>query len=1137
MDKDVRALLDEFFVRDDRFVSRHHLDSYDAFVEQGMVQTIRALNPIKKFRAPGLDVSMYVGGKNGDAITVRAPTATPQKCREDDLTYECEVVGDVHVVYETKPTVIEQTLKNVRLFRLPIMLRSTLCKLAGKDRAVRQAMGECKYDHGGYFVVDGLEKVVIAQTRNANNRLFAAPLDGSLQKYAQFDYRGWLRSAAGLFPKTIEFYRYASTAVNRKKRRVGAVCVRLPALSDYVPLFVLFRALGVESDREVFEHVLHDSALAEANQPLLDQMRSCVLEAQHVQSQEAALAALKDLTRNGNFYTQPGHEFDEVLTVLRDDVFPTAGGDFALKAHYLGAAVEKFVRTATGALPPENRDHMKHKRWDLSGMLVADLFRDLYTAFTVNAKSAIEAQYLYGPVKNTGEFLKLINASNTHVVFDHRIVTDGFARSLKGRWMRIVSPLDQKAEYLDGVSQDLSRVAYISTLSALRRVSTPMDPTSKAVAPHVLQASQWGYLCPCESPDGASIGLINHLALACRVTHSDAALDAATRALLLSQPGVRPLKGLSPAACAGHSRLLLNDVWLAVCDDPAALVQSLRGQRRSGGVSKTVSVCWSVVRGEVHVHSDGGRCQRPLKAVATGASLEYLDAEETETAMIAMHSADVVSGLTTHVELHPSLMFSVVAGNIPLPEHNQAPRNVLACAQTKQGLGVYATSYRARFDKAAYLLHYPQRSLVTTRASRFLDTEVLGYGQNVIVAIAAFTGYNMEDAIVINRSAVERGLLDASLFKTIFARESEDNDGPNTSIRVAFAKDGLPEAGAPVKAGDVLLARTRTTTTRFRDAQWDQETETVETDDDALFADKTIGRSVVDRVHVCNQKNSPLKTCKIRLREARPPTLGDKLSSRHGQKGVVGMIVPAENMPYTQTGLVPDIVFNPHGMPSRMTIAHLMEFVLSKFCCAAGAFVDGTPFNHCDAEAFAEQLERRFGLEKYGHEVLYDGRSGQQMESVVFMGPCYYQRLKHMTADKVNSRARGKLVSLTHQPTHGRGNGGGLRIGEMEANALLAHGAVSFMKESFAQRSDGAKFGLDAGGRLVAREQPHEAVVEVPYAFKMLANELEGMGMRVDLTTTPRTADSDGDSDSESDSDGQGSDGDQSERDASEDEG
>ena len=509
--------------------------------------------------------------------------------------------------------------------------------------------------------------------------------------------------------------------------------------------------------------------------------------------------------------------------------------------------------------------------------------------------------------------------------------------------------------------------------------------------------------------------------------------------------------------------------------------------------------------------------------------IEYIDPGETESSYISMKAADAVAPGApdyTHAEIHASTILGTLASNIPFPDHNQSPRNSYQCAMGKQSMGMFALNFRERFDAMAHLLCYPQVPFVSPFMSRFYGAQTMSCGQNIIVAIMTYTGYNQEDSVMINRGALDRGL-----FRSIFYRTYKDEERKNQSsgeeerfVRpdptlTKQMKNGnyekLDETGfVPeqtfVNTDDILIGKIvplRVPTgmvipvgsKMFRDVS-------------RTMRNNEVGW--VDRIFK-NRNGEGYSFAKVRMRQDRIPEIGDKFSSRHGQKGTVGMILNAEDMPQTASGLVPDIIINPHCIPSRMTIAQLMETLLGKMGCELGCLGDGSPFNDVTLEGITKIMRDNLGMEPQGNEILFNGFTGRQMETSIFMGPCYYQRLRHCSADKMHSRSSGPLVMLTRQPAEGRAREGGLRFGEMERDCVAAHGVSEFTKERLMECSDLFRCWSCEDCGLIAIVNPREGIwlckgcgnttnfsaIEIPYAYKLLLQELETMSISSRIIT------------------------------------
>ena len=1199
--EDTWKVIETYFKTNPYFLTKHHLDSWNDFVNSRISSTIKVLNPfiVLKEQDNGKikhEINIYVGGVNGDEIFINKPTIfengeqrimLPNEARLRDMTYQTEVYANILIRYITKQhdeadKIDELVMKNIKIGAFPIMLHSKLCCLQNQPKEVLREMGECPFDQGGYFVIDGKEKVIVAQERIALNKLFI-----NSSKDDKFSYEALVRSTSDenpLFPKTIRLYvtrdssKYDYRSKNRNKGKIpNSIYMTCPNINKEIPIMVIFKALGVESDKQILEYILYDLDHPK-NHALMDFLRYSVIDANTINTQQDAMEYIKSYVEYNNI--------DKVKHILINDLFPNIK-TFRDKALFLGHLINKLTRTTLGIIPESDRDNYVFKRVDISGFLFGNLFRDYYNQFRNSVRSSVDRQYLYGPWRSTKDIKHLINKTNAHVIFLSSIIEDGFKKSLKGSWGKsMVEEIQDLDSIKQEIVQDLSRISYMGFISHLRRVNTPIDPTSKIVAPHRLHPSQWGVMCPIESPDGASIGLLKHFAVLCNIT-----FESGSKTVLnaLDDSGlVQRVKGLHPLTVSTAVKVLINSTWIGITADPSTLYRYMKLLKKNGFLDKFVSISWDIVNCEINVSTEAGRCVRPLYVVENSkmlyspsliyktweelllgslknvkgtyqnpfeflktkdiidvikilennqAPLEYIDVEEANGSMVAMTINDITER-TTHCEIHASTILSVVSQNIPLLNHNQAPRNIFFGAQGKQAVGMPMTNFNNRIDTMAYVLHYPQKHLVNTRYKEYMHNNVLTGGENLIVAISTWTGYNQEDSIIVNRSAIDRGMFNMTYFKNIVDREDENkkdneriifmnplkavNDGLEvTNIKFAKYKNRIDENGFPIMnlyihENDVIIGKAvekvefvESATENIFGNKVKKQTYT----DKSMVADKTVS-GIVDKVYVYNNSEG-LKTCKLRLRKVKRPELGDKMASCHGQKGVVGMILPPENMPFTKDGIIPDIIVNPHAFPSRMTIGHLLECILAKACVMEGMMIDATPFNNYDYSPIYETLETKYGMERYGNELMYNGRTGEQIHTEIFFGPTYYQRLKHMVSDKINYRTTGPVTATTRQPTKGRGNNGGLRIGEMERDSVLSHGMSAFLKESLMERSDKYSIPIENETGDIAVFNPSQRLfkpqsnseintvskVKVPYAFKMFLQEISSMGVRPILST------------------------------------
>jgi DNA-directed RNA polymerase II subunit RPB2 len=1030
------------------------IESYDHFIKSGLNQIISAENPIALSSTEGNDkLALWVGEPTLVPTKLYAGTPEerpllPNDARMLDRTYGVDLYADVKCVWSTATGSGDHVLKRVKLGSMPLMLHSSPCQLRGQSPEAIADMGECPFDEGGYFVVEGKEKVVTSRENIVMNKLVVDEIkpEDILYNNLRWVARLLTKSAADVFPKkmTLEVSKHGVITVN------FSVSSNMRTKSNLVlPLFAMFRLLGLETDADVI-HMIHSFTIGMTIDDVVHQLRPCVTDAaplgynrfsviNHVKSSFALTHHLRTA---------------EIEGVLHSNVLPNMRRS---KAVQFARIVAQLVTCIAGGSVPD-RDSLQYKRIEDPGSKIWDMARDVYSEMKKMTVKSLSREYSDSRAQDL-PVSELVTQHSVTRIMQASVFTEYMKTAIKGRW---VSP-NKDSVPQEGVVHELSRASLHAAMSYQSRVTNPVSDQLKKRKPRQLCGDHFGFLCSVHTPDGNNVGLVKQLAMFCKISPRGVDADKALR-IMTKQGLVHPLTDDFPPE--DSLPIILDGVLVGVTSEPARFRDAMVRLRREGGIDPHISVCWIPgASNSVEIHSDSGRPMRPLLVVKDRRlvaqtpgfadllphAIEYLDTYEVDCCNIAMHPDDV-GPLTTHMELHGSVQLSPISMLTPFSDHNAAPRNIFSCKQSTASASLYSSNFRSRADVATNLLHYSQRPLVATRFSRIFHVDEMPNGENAIVAIMAYTGSNQEDSVILNAASVQRGLFHTTHYATMVCDE-EGGDGTVEKFMhpisggVIDVKDaqytkidgmGLPIVGEELHPGDAIVGKVR------------KDIGSSSLKDTSLISGVTI-HGVVDKVVVI-PTNRGKHRCKILLRDFRMPDVGDKFASRHGQKGVCGRLMPLEDMPFTEDGLVPDIIINPHCLPSRMTVGHVLESLCAKATVFDGFETDATPFMEHDLDAVAARLSTH--AEMFGDELMVSGATGAQQRVPAFMTPTYYQRLKQQVRDKVAATRKSRKMAITHQPAKGRSAGGGMRIGEMERDALVANGLSTFVKETMVERSD-----------------------------------------------------------------------------------
>jgi DNA-directed RNA polymerase II subunit RPB2 len=1581
-------LIDKYFADNPNNLVAHHLESYNIFCSNGINKIFHENNPIRFIESEDEETKsekrneclLYLGGKDGSRIYFGKPviyddTHThymyPNDARLRNMTYGTSIHYDVDIdfiYYVGEERVIHtEQLNKIYLGNFPIMVQSNMCILNTLSREVRFNMGECRNDYGGYFIINGKEKVIIPQETFANNMIY-------IKKNSKLDiysYSAEIRSVSEDASKPIRTTAVKILAPSPSLSN-NQIVVSVPNVRKPIPLFILMRALGVISDKDIIKTCLLDII---KNENYVDLFIPSVHDANKIFTQEVALDYIKFFTKRGTI--------SGVIEILSDYFLPNVGEmNFLEKAYFIGFMVNKLLKVYIGQEKPTDRDNFAFKRVELSGSLIYDLFREYYLIQKQDIGRKIDIEYYYHRVNykedeeteksrkekrltkekgprdskkySENSFVDLIMV-NYKQLFKDRIVETGFKKAFKGNW-----GAEAHTKRL-GVIQDLNRLSWNTHISHLRKINLPLDASAKVVGPRLLNSSQWGLIDPIDTPDGGNIGLHKHLAITTHITIGSSMYPIIK--WLRAHTSMEVLLECSPEYLGNTSKILINGNWIGVIDKPLELVKMMKLYRRNGIIPTFISISFNYQSNEIHIYTDAGRLTRPIYYIEDGnisfnrqeiterftsgkitwaeittgflqksdpnfsiksnitydlnelysdigtnletvsklleankSVVDFIDTVEEEGALIAIKESDFNNNnYYTHMEIDPSLILGVMGNQIIYPEHNPVTRNSFSCGQSKQAVSVYHSNYQMRIDKMGVILNYGQTPIIKSRYLEYINNEEQPYGINAIVAIMCFTGYNVEDAILINEGSVHRGIFRTTYFSMYESREESEKISGNASSKFAnieknnvirtkagfdysqlddygMIKENTPLNDKTVVIGKITsnpedkdlwidssvtpkkgqlgfvdksfitqgeegtnIAKVRVREERvpaigdkmacalptqqvLTDKGWieikdininthkvatldtngnmcyeypvnkfeydhngkmyymknkqvevictlnhklyvkrrektkgDKEYELIEAEnvmgkmvrfqksmnntysdieyitfgekkykmDDWLqllgmfIADGSVNNRAVilsahkqrkinfnidiltklniefyhdsfngyfainlgknkeiynelkkyslgalnkylpdyvwnlskrqciillealmegdghtyadgfsrygtistklandicrlavhcgwsgitkiaaetgdnhhiitgkkgynnGRSHIIESKHTYYKISIIRKQNQ--PFINKKANdsneeklidyegkvyciemssshlyymrennfapsmlvgnSRAGQKGTLGLIIPEKDMPFAPDGSRPDLIINPHAIPSRMTIGQIVESLFGKACAIYGGFGDCTAFQvkGSNYDTYGPMLTRA-GFHSSGKQLMYDGMSGKQIETDIYIGPTYYMRLKHMVKDKINYRARGPNTNLTRQPVQGRANDGGLRIGEMERDGVLAHGMSYFLNESFMVRGDeyhnvavcnktGAIavynnsknlfFSLFSDGPIKFHTNPDGSqnvknvskfgrsfsILRVPYALKLLIQELEVLNIQMRIIT------------------------------------
>ncbi|OAY68534.1 DNA-directed RNA polymerase III subunit 2, partial [Ananas comosus] len=1050
-----------------RGLVKQHIDSFNYFINHEMKKIMKANDLLVAHHDPNIYLrytNIYVESPSVEVDRV-SEELKPHFCRLSDRTYAAPVKVDIEYSKANLPNKVEYK-RGVLIGRMPIMLRSSHCVLNGKDEEQLARLGECPLDPGGYFIIKGTEKVILIQEQLSKNRIII-----------DTDSKG--RVTASVTSSTHETKSKTVLFMDKEK-----IYLQLNQFVKPIPILVIMKAMGMESDQEVVQMIGRDPRYGSL---LLPSLQECASE--RIYTQQQAL-------------------------------------------EYLDGKVVYSSSART-----ETRKESRAK----------SILLDVFLANVLVKEGKFRPKCIYTAVM----LRRMMDAILNTDTFDDKAC--GFVQNNEFPSFGTAEKVIRTAESLE---------SFGNFPCHMTRISPQFEKTRK-----------WGMLCPCDTPEGEACGLTKNLALMTHVTTDE---EEGPLVILCYSLGVQDLSSLSAEEIhtPGSYLVIFNGLILGKHEAPKRFANAMRSLRRSGKIGEFVSIYVNDKQHCVYVASDGGRVCRPLVIADKGVSrikehhmkelrdglrtfddflrdglVEYLDVNEENNALIALYEHeldndesgaekdDVKRSSITHIEIEPFTILGVVAGLIPYPHHNQSPRNTYQCAMGKQAMGNIAYNqasrnflyyFLCRADTLLYLLVYPQRPLLTTKTIELVGYDKLGAGQNATVAVMSYSGYDIEDAIVMNKASLDRGFGRCIAMKRYtvvtesygpdildkIVRPRRNVDGSLPQNMQILDEDGLAAPGEIIRNNYVYVNK-QTPVDRNISQRGDRKY----TDAPVIYKGPEGETIVVDRVILCSDTNDKL-TIKFITRHTRRPEVGDKFSSRHGQKGVCGTIVRQEDFPFSERGICPDLIMNPHGFPSRMTIGKMIELLGGKAGVSCGRFhygsAFGEPSGHADKVEDISKTLVKHGFSYSGKDFLYSGITGYPLQAYIFMGPIYYQKLKHMVLDKIHARAKGPRVTLTRQPTEGRIRHGGLRLGEMERDCLIAYGASMLLFERLMLSSDPYQvqvcrkcgllgyynYKLKKSFCSMCKNGENIATMKLPYACKLLFQELQSMNVVPRLTLT-----------------------------------
>jgi DNA-directed RNA polymerase II subunit RPB2 len=1088
----MREILDSILEKyiEENGIIPHHLDSFNKFITELVPKlvdsTIIKINDNISFHFENcfIDNPKFCEDDRKDSVLY------PFECTKRTIPYNCEVYVDISVCRQTEIT----TFKHIHICSIPCMVKSAKCNLSkvNNDSEKLFDIKECQEDPGGYFICVSStnkrvgKKVLITQEKSAPNRPFVFKNKKTNPKFSLYAEEISITST-----KSTQF----QLGLVERENSINFIefqCV-LPYIDETsMPLQILLKSLGCDQEIQMQDDIILETELTREESLLyIGKKIKKYIDKNEVGKVKKSDQEIIDITEN----------------LLHTELFPhltskTKSESFFKKTLYIQYILEKLLGAYTKKRDIEDRDHYSNKRATASGFIMFSVFQTAFKKMCKDIKIYYE-QF----------FSKYENIILNSVVFK-----DCITLALVGCLTK--NKIGKKQ--ITSVAQKYEQFNRLSALSILKRITSNIHfEGGKIIAPRQLHETHNEKICIAETPEGKKTGLVKNLTLCANIS---VGFDYTVLLDIISDYIVS-LKNRNSV----KTKLLINGDWIGQVKKPKQFVTWLREKRRVCDINPETSIYFDSQNNEIQIHTDSGRVYRPLIILYNGkikpfnktstwsellssGVVEYIDTDEEEEMLICIEIRDVNDKKYTHLTIHPSLIFGVCAGVVPFSNHNPSPRITYESSMLKQAIGIPFLNFRQQTVQEFHILAYPQKQITYTTPSKFLKYNDFPSGVNAIVAVCFFQGLNQEDSIVMNKNSVERGLLNSYFYLPFYLEIKEDNiciPDPKLCDKIkgdssCLEEDGIIYKGAKVEKKTVLIGRMSKINKILVQGK-------LYTDNSILYDQDIPG--IVEEVEI-GETGEGYKYIRVVVVQKRDVEIGDKFASINCQKGTVGMLVPQEDLPFTKDGITPDICISPLAFPSRMTIGQLIECLFNKKLCLGDTTIEehfnADPYPNRDITKACKELSE-LGYEAMGDELMIDGMTGEELKSLIFIGPLYYQRLKHLVANKIHSRARGPVTALTRQPSEGRSAGGGLRIGVNEKDCICSQGASAFIRDRMFTNSDAYSMTVcnncgiqtDEFCRLCNKNEISK--IDIPYATKLLSQEF--MAMNIAMRFIPEIED------------------------------